>query len=186
MITKTETLKYSGEVKVSLMKDNKVLSSKTYHNTGYPNLSKFICNALAGNYTAGARPCYVVLYNKGSTESATEPNYEASLLITPAVLNDTTAVVKSVAVGNDVDHYTTTFHFRIPYAYLGANAVYKAALVSSSFNHEYASASDELFASFPFTKTVEGVVDWDPINIDVTKAGNYSIIIQWVMTIANQ
>jgi hypothetical protein len=48
----------------------KTLSTRKFDNSGMPNLFKFLCNCLAGNYAEKMRPCKVKLF---SYIKATDP-----------------------------------------------------------------------------------------------------------------
>jgi hypothetical protein len=58
-----QKISYEGIVSVKLQNGRgKTLMSKQYHNTGMPNLFKFICTALAGEFTDALRPCKIKLF----------------------------------------------------------------------------------------------------------------------------
>ena len=58
-----DSISYAGKIKVSVERGNKTISTREYHNTGMPNLFKFLCNALAGNYLDNLRPVQIKLFN---------------------------------------------------------------------------------------------------------------------------
>lgn len=67
-VTEKEQVSYSGQVKLSVQKGNKTLSTKTYHNAGTSKLFKFICEALAGNFRRGMLPSKIALFDAESSE----------------------------------------------------------------------------------------------------------------------
>lgn len=63
---------YEGLVTVKLYNGKKLLSTKTYHNSGSPNLFKFLCQCIAGNYKTAdrLRPCMLKLFGFGETPAS--------------------------------------------------------------------------------------------------------------------
>jgi len=182
----SDGLHYQGNVKVSIVKNKKVLSTNYYHNTGYINLFKFICNCLAGVYDDADRPCKIVLYTAAAEggDTPSNPDFSSSLIRTAtAIYISTSPVVKT---NTEETNYTVTYHFSIPYAFItttNTEKIYKAALLKNKVNLKYTTPSTELLASYCFTKN-EGK-DWDPITINKTESGNYDLVIEWTMTIKN-
>jgi hypothetical protein len=71
-----QSLNYIGEISIKINHGNKTISTKKYTNSGMPYLFKFLCLALAGNYTESLRPCQIKLfyYDKATLTS----DYESS------------------------------------------------------------------------------------------------------------
>jgi hypothetical protein len=65
-----QSISYAGRVNIKIQKGNKTLSTRKFDNSGMPNLFKFLCNCLAGNYAEKMRPCKVKLF---SYIKATDP-----------------------------------------------------------------------------------------------------------------
>lgn len=57
-----QNISYQGTVSVKIQRGNKVISSKTYHNSGMPNLFKFLANCLAGNINVNGKPVKIKLF----------------------------------------------------------------------------------------------------------------------------
>ena len=58
----TQNLGYQGKVTIKLVHGDKIISTKTYHNSGLPLLFKFLGSALAGNYSEDLRPTRIKLF----------------------------------------------------------------------------------------------------------------------------
>jgi len=197
---------YQGKVKVSLCRGNQILSTKEYHNNGMPDLFKFLANALAGNYLSFLRPVKIKLFKFPHAETtATDPDHltvsnfkwancwgaesgyvdKPPVGITPYILYDVAPVVKKVlnegvlAPTSDDYHYETTFHFRIPFSYISDTTAHAVGF----FPNEAVDDATEVSAYYLFTNA-EGT-DWDPLLIPES-TGNFSIIIEWTMSISNK
>lgn len=72
-ITGTQYLGYEGRISVSLVKGKKILKTKTYHNSGLPNLFKFLCMSLGGRPAESLRPSAIQLFSVPNN-SGTNPN----------------------------------------------------------------------------------------------------------------
>lgn len=59
---KETSLKYEGNVTISLLKKGKVIKRIENHNNGNNNLFKFILNCLAGEYYDSDRPKWIIPY----------------------------------------------------------------------------------------------------------------------------
>jgi len=105
-VTNIDGIKYSGQVNVKILSGNKVISEKTYHNSGRETLFRFLCNALSGHYIERQRPCQLKLFvyppaltagDKPSDfdwETAFDsPGTDIPTGITPFIMYDTTPVV---------------------------------------------------------------------------------------------
>lgn len=57
-----QNIGYQGKVSVKIQRGNKIISSKVYHNSGMPNLFKFLANCLAGNISANGKPVKIKLF----------------------------------------------------------------------------------------------------------------------------
>lgn len=180
-------LGYTGTLTVRLQHGKNTLSNKTYHNAGTKNLFKFLCSCLAGEFTNSDRPCRIRLFGSNgcdgtpATFSNTAENWSDSL--TPILLNDTPATIDATAIDgiSGTEYYNTRFHFRIPFSYVNQSEttkIYKAALFS-----ETSSNYQGMLAWFLFT-TEDGSA-FDPIDL-VDLSGNFSIVIEWTMTLTNR
>lgn len=59
-------INYSGEVKISVVKDGKEISSSTIHNTGCIDLFKFLTNCLIGDFRPVSTPQYLMIHHLAS------------------------------------------------------------------------------------------------------------------------
>lgn len=57
-----QSIGYQGTVSVKIQRGNKIISSNTYHNSGMPNLFKFLANCLAGSISADGKPVKIKLF----------------------------------------------------------------------------------------------------------------------------
>lgn len=57
-----QNIGYQGMVSVKIQRGNRIISSKTYHNSGMPSLFRFLANCLAGSVSANGRPVKIKLF----------------------------------------------------------------------------------------------------------------------------
>lgn len=180
----TNTILYSGYVKISLVGPNgKVLLQKESHNSGKSPLFEFLSYCLVGNYYSELRPCRIRLFTKGTNESISTPRFDSDTCVSEAVLHE-----PGTQLNKESEAYQVTYHFKIPYAFIsldttGSDAIiYKLALYSNKNSSE--SDLDSPSATYLFTNTAG--TDWadaaDAINLAGLQS-NYSIIVDWTMTI---
>lgn len=180
----SQNIGYSGKVTVSILRNNKPISSKTYCNTGRAPLFKFLCSCLAGTYRDSTKPCKIKLFNYTGTSAPSAFNWEtadfASYMeqISPYITFDAAPVVKGINADNDtttIDKYQVTYHFRIPDAYLVKGQVNVIALYSNDANSQQEAVA--------YYKLAENNT-WTPI--DFTNAtGNFSLVIDWTLVLKN-
>jgi hypothetical protein len=78
----TNAIGYKGSVSVKLVKNGKVLKTKTAHNMGCDALFEFLVNALGSRYSGQESPKYLrCFYNDGTP---TEANLGTELTISPS------------------------------------------------------------------------------------------------------
>ncbi len=196
----TQQISYQGTIALAVRHGNRTLYTREYHNSGLPNLFKFLALALAGNASLATRPVKIRLYNYAPAEEDPEstayvsPNnfkWSNSFVgnvkpdpASPFIQYDTTPVIKKVAdVENPTDddyHYETIFHFRIPFSYISMNRIHLIALFPNN-------ATDDQLDASAYYKLVddEDTNTWKPMVFDDV-AGNYSIIIEWTLSLANK
>lgn len=127
-----DKISYEGKVKISLMKGNKIINTKTYHNEGTDNLFYGLVFSLMGDYASASayRPTYLDLYTLGTkgtpvTNIIAKPR-ESNLLISnnktslsTIIFNSTPIIDKNkVSESSDktiADYATITYKFLIPY-----------------------------------------------------------------------
>ena len=199
-----QNIGYQGKVVVKLANSNNVLATKEYHNSGMPNLFKFLALSVAGrvgtNYNVDTlRPVKLKLfyYKAVETAYAQKPDnfswdtaWKATVKpieVSPFIHYDTTPKVSikdneesstSTATADD-KHYETTFHFSIPFSYISGDAIHMVGIYPNNATNP----DTDVSAYYLFTKN-DGK-DWDPIVLD-DASGNYSIIIEWTMVFTNK
>ena len=178
--TQNNSLAYQGKVKVQVAHGNQIISTKTYHNKGLPDLFKYLSHALAGAYYPTLRPCKVALFNYANSDStqgpekfdwATATTSNIFTSVSPYVVYDASPVVTVTAEG-----YATTYRFKIPFNWLYRNTFNVIGLFSEN-NSEC--------AYYLCVKEEDGKIVWDgePLS-DIN--GNYSLIIEWTMELSNK
>ena len=162
--SKSNALSYVGDIHVKIVEDDRVYYENNFHNHGTKKLFNFFVDALVGNYTVAksSRPCKIILF-KGNDDGKTYTK------VSNAVYYDSTALP---GIGDDSG--SVTYHFRIPFLALESGAVVKRiGLYPSNISSE----EDDLCAYYDFT-------DGNEIEIP-TDGSNYTIIIEWTLTINN-
>lgn len=188
-----DTLTYQGKITVKILHGERVISTKNYTNSGLPNLFKFICHALAGSYYKNLQPCKIKLFNFldaeknkisptnfvwPSAQDDTHEIKEALKSASPFVLYDSTPVVD---YNENTKEYATTFRFKIPFYWI----------TQPQFNVIGLYASDEVSieeasAYYLLTeKDTNNVLQWKAEELG-TEIGNFSIVIDWTMTVSNK
>ena len=176
--SENQTLQYQGNICVKTLHGNKVISTKYFKNAGLPNLFKFISHALAGTFYPELRPCKIKLFrftnadneNNSPTNFNWETAWQSNQLkdVSPFVVYDTTPVVKL-----ESGEYKTTFRFKIPYHWLFE----KQYNVIGLFTEHDVACAYYLF-------TADGT--WEEQVLDEEVIGNYSLVIDWTMTVSNK
>lgn len=184
--TTPQKIEYQGKLCVKVMCGNKVVSTKSFTNTGLDNLFKFLAHSLAGSFYPDLRPCKIKLYNfLGAYGEASESPDAFKFDTTsnqleeasPYVMYDATPIVsKDSTSGN----YKTTFRFKIPSTWL-FNSKYNVVGLFSATNDPCA------YYKFTTEKTVNTKTEntWDNQSTEEIK-GNFSLIIEWTMEISNK
>lgn len=180
-VSKSNTgISYSGRVTISIVNGNKVISKKQYHNAGTVYLFKFLCECLADQADGLDRPCKIRLFSTDEGDAPDNPHWNADTVASAAILYDNTPVPARDPSGGDSNKYMVSYHFRIPYAYITRSDIAKIALYSSRNADRYS----EMSAYFCIVDSRTG--DYAPIEMPVSAFNNYSIIIEWDMSITNQ
>ena len=155
---------YTGDIHVKIVEDNRVYYDNYFHNHGTKKLFNFFVDALIGNYTVAksSRPCKIILFKKND-------DGKTFTKVSNAVYYDSTALP---GIGDNSG--SVTYHFRIPFMALEGGAVVKRI---GLYPNNVSSEKDVLCASYHFT-------DGNEIEIP-TDGSNYTIIIEWKLTINN-
>jgi len=184
----TNSIGYSGIVKVSIKNSKKVVSSFTSHNAGAGPLFRFLAKCLQGNYSEAEviRPVKVKLFNNTNELSIvkadpTKVTGDGVHAASDFIYYNTTATIdpEKDSSGNIVG-YLATLHFKIPFAYLKTS--------QQTFNQLCLYGSEAIndgdFSASYFITNAEGT-DWN--NIDTAEFGNnYQLIVEWTMRLTNQ
>lgn len=191
MITQTnvglnQSISYYGKVTVKIQKGDKIISTKTSHNEGKAALFDFLIDCLNGSYLKDNRPTRVRVFRKLDGETVEVPNFSTTTVLCPGVYLDGLPTVDR----SYTNKRTITYHFRIPFTILSLGQVgdtagfCKLALYSNENSDD--SNIGKPSAVFLFTTTdAAGNTVWEPIEIDNKVNSNYSIIIDWSLTLGN-
>ena len=176
--SETQNLKYQGNICVKTLHGNKVISTKYFKNAGLPNLFKFISHALAGNFYPELRPCKIQLFRfaDADNENNSPANFKWNEVwqtnklkeASPFVVYDATPAVKL-----ENGEYKTTFRFKIPYHWLFEKQYNVIGLFTEH---------DSPCAYYLFTADD----NWANQVLDDEVVGNYSLVIDWTMTVSNK
>lgn len=185
--SKIQPIDYMGEVTLKLNHGNKTIQTKKYTNKGMPNLFKFLCTALMGNYTENLKPCQVKLFTY-SEANEVKPNegFDWTTKYDSGVLKSASAFVTyssspTLTKNKDTGAYQVTYHFRIPFMLISNHLVHAIGLFPKVVINE----GEDICAYYLLTKMVEKDCLWDPLELDDI-AGNFSIILDWTLTIMNK
>lgn len=185
-----ETLRYSGDLTISVMENERIISTRKIHNTGCKSLFMFFANCLAGEWSAAKslRPCKIILFKTATGEDLTGETkseyWTKSTQVSTKVTHDTAIVTlpitetkngKTSTIG-----YCAKYHFRIPYLCLneGQN-VTKMALFPGDRYISGRNYFDSMCAYYRFPSEEAGIL------IPPT-GGNYTIIVDWTLNIKNK
>ena len=155
---------YAGDIHVKIVEDDRVYYENYFHNHGTKKLFSFFIDTLIGNYTVAksSRPCKIILFKKND-------DGKTYTKVSNAVYYDSTALP---GIGDDSG--SVIYHFRIPFLALEGGAVVKRiGLYPNTISDE----DRDLCAYYEFT-------DGNEIEIP-TDGSNYTIIIEWKLTINN-
>ena len=155
---------YTGDIHVKVVEDNRIYYENYFNNHGTNKLFSLFIDALIGNYTVAksSRPCKIILFKKND-------DGKTFTKVSNAVYYDSTALP---GIGDDSG--SVTYHFRIPFMALeGGATVKRIGLYPNIVSNEV----DDLCAYYDFP-------DGNEIEIP-TDGSNYTIIIEWKLTINN-
>lgn len=201
-----QSIGYQGKVSVKIQRGNKIISSKTYHNSGMPNLFRFLANCLAGSISTNGKPVKIKLFefpsklinreNSNEIKSPTEFNWNtiwgkdsSPIVVSPFVSYDSLPLVTSGKSTENTDqakdaetpientYYSTTLHFRIPSSYLSGQSVHLIGLYPNSATSD----KDDVLAYYLLTDNNE----WAPIDLS-NITSTFSLIIDWTLAIKNK
>lgn len=175
-------LKYSGDICVKILDNERVLETRNYHNTGCTKLFDFLADCLTGNFTGAKdkRPCRIVLFEndldhptyilEDGKNKFQINSFNESCRVSTKVFYDSTPAPQ-ISDGKA----SITYHFRIPFLCLtGGKKVTKLGLFTNLISYGY---QNDLCAYY--------ILD-DEEAIAIPEAGgNFTIIIDWKLSIQN-
>lgn len=184
--SETQAIGYQGSISVSVKRGDKTILKRSYHNSGMPNLFRYIANVVAGNSANELRPVKIKLFNYADTtqDALTPANFKWDSAspyleaVTPYVLFDTTPVVRSGGNSGEEASYGTTLHFRIPSSYISNPVIHVVALYPNN-----AAGKNDLSAYYTFADE-KNKNSWKPIDMS-DSVGDFSIIIEWTLETSN-
>lgn len=198
----SQYINYQGNISVSIVKNNKVLQTKKFHNSGMPKLFEFLAKALGGNTSEYLRPVKIKLFRypgADTTGGLTPTNFnwevawnegeQSPTAVSPYIWYNATPVIKKTAKTNTSGisattyaedyQYEVTFHFTVPAAYISEDTIHIVGFYPNSATNDI----EDVSAYYLFTKD-DGKL-WDPIAISKI-SGNFSIFIDWTLIISNK
>lgn len=162
--SESNAFSYTGDIHVKVVEDDRIYYDNYFHNHGTKKLFNFFIDALIGNYMVAKsnRPCKIILFKKND-------DGKTFTKVSNAVYYDSTALP---SVGDNSG--SVTYHFRIPFLALeGGATVKRIGLYPNIISNE----EDDLCAYYDFPENEK---------IDIpTDGSNYTIIIEWTLTINN-
>ena len=177
-IPKTSTgIGYEGNVTISILNGNKLVSKKQCHNAGTVYLFKFLCDSLANSANQLERPTMVRLFSVGGPDDTPDdPKWTNDTVASSAVVYDVPPI--SARDQSDNKKYVVSYHFRIPYSYITNAEIAKIAL--------YAPYNMSILNNMSAYFVLRNGDAYDPIIMPVGAYSNYSVIIEWDLAITNQ
>lgn len=176
-------IKYSGKVTVKLQQGNRILSSRQSTNSGGESMFKFIAYCLAGDYSVAEelRPCKVMLFHndEDTPAGAKATTGNASLCNFKYTEN------KSIPANTSTEtaQWSTTYHFRIPYAWIRGNKnINTVCLYGKNAQVPENTSLGDYAAWYQFTDGTGN--NWVPI--ETANLDNTNIIIDWTVSIENK
>lgn len=183
VIQGTQSINYQGSISLSINNGKKVLMRKKYHNSGMPNLFRYLANCLAGNNSDNLRPVKIKLFYSKDTD--TPPNAfnwanawatTSLTAVSPYILFDSTPYIKHTTDDESAE-YVITFHFRVPFSYISGDTIHLIGLFTSDATDD----KQDVSAYYLLSENDE----WSPIDLS-SASTNYSLIIEWSLKISNK
>lgn len=185
---KGEGLRYSGDVEITLMDGDRVVSKRKCHNTGCKKLFMFFANSLSGDWSAArtSRPCKIVLFKTGDDEALYDGDkkifdsayWTEEEKVSTVVLHDSAVTAAPIYVrtesGTVCIGYGAKYHFRIPYLCLANRSI----VTKMAIYPEVISSLKEDMSAYYIVDEGEGIQVPDA-------GGNFTIIVDWTLNITN-
>ena len=184
-----QSLEYSGKVKISLMNNKQVLTTKEYHNSGTPLLFKYLAEALAGKLNSNLPPQKLALYtlsDVASTAGISPLNFSwesAEEFLTPMTSMITYTSAPEVRPYNN-GGYQTILQFVVPYSRM-INPAENPAYVLGLFPAMSKSASNDLGKALAFFCLADPETSvWEPIRFEDAFT-TYNLLVEWALLVTN-
>lgn len=187
--TSLQSLEYSGRVKISLMSNKQVLTTKEYHNSGTPLLFKYLAEALAGKLNSNLPPQKLALYTFSNKEDvAKTPPSEFSWEGADRLLTPMTSMITYTSAPEvrpyGTDGYQTVLQFVVPYSRM-INPAENPAYVLGLFPAMAKSASMDLgMALASFCLADPETSGWKPILFEDAFT-TYNLLVEWALLVTN-
>jgi len=202
---------YQGHVTVSIQHGNRTIMTKTYHNSGMPNLFKFLAMALAGDNTNNLRPVKIKMFKyPGATWDTTDGGQTAKgfswtkawtntsdksptkklkpVQVSPFVLYDTAPIVTKVentfnTTGGNTELTEDDYHYETTLHFRIPFSYISDTTIHLIGLYPNNATDNQRDVSAYYLFADDGT--WDPLLLD-DASGNYSIIIKWTMILTNK
>lgn len=183
---------YAGNVTVSILAGNKVISKNTYKNNGSKRLFYFLALCINGEFVTAEnyRPFYIMPFQLKESEIRTPAELRA---VISAGQNITTifdqAGASKISISQDgfTEPLTSEnaghakLFFRIPYSFLKKQEMHAFCLYDKN-----SSADLDSYSAYYFLTKLnpENQEEWNVLEINQEK--NYNLVIEWDMQVNNQ
>ena len=161
-------ISYHGEVSISVMDGKRKLCAVT-HNNGRKGLFNFLSNCLLGNFAAAksSYPSKIACFGT-VTDTDTKPVRLSSFIRYDSSRWET----KETSTGSSI-----YFHFRIPYSALKPGTISKLRLYTNEASGE--DVEEDIYAEINLDGTKY-------ITVPDTTDGNFTVIVDWKMTLTDE
>lgn len=156
-----ENIAYRGNVKIKVVRNNKVVKEINTHNEGSSLLFNFLAYCLAGKLNESERPNYIHLFN-----TKNEP-VEVTTITTPST--------KTRIVTIDDGYIGTEYTFVIPAIYIKANKIVTQLRL---YGAKYLNSINDYSAKIDLNGD-------EQFSIDSSEQANTSILITYTLVVAN-
>ena len=125
-VSSNAAIQYSAAVTISVQRNNKIVSTKTFHNNGHYPLFLFLAKCLTGRYNEVSNwtPRFIQLFHGGNKGDDFE-RVNLPVVFTTAMARSPKRVYGSspstawnYSYDDNVDYATASFEFIIPFSYI--------------------------------------------------------------------
>ena len=209
MVNKIETettlsgkqyLGYEGKILVKVVKNNKTLITREYHNSGMPKLFEFLAKCLGGTRSEFLRPVKIKLFKYAAADEANadRPDQfrweeawnlaeEGPEQVSPFIMYNATPVIRrtiaeeaetNYTISGEDYQYEVTLHFSVPSSYMSEDVIHLVGL----YPNNAIDNKDDVSAYYLFTDADN---NWSPLELSQV-GGNFSIFIEWTLVVSNK